>query len=214
MSQKKITALLMDWDNTLVDTWSLIEKAMHDVLVAFRKEPWTRFQIQANAERASRETFPKLFGSEHEKALRIYRERYEAYRNESFRALPGADSLLEYGLQIDLPMAIISNKSKHLLDYEIELLGWKKYFHVVIGSGGIFRDKPSAEPLLAALKILAIQETTSVWYVGDAVTDMESAIAANCCPVGIGERRDCLTKAKFTVNDCFELKKAIEINFE
>ena len=61
-SLKKPSAILFDWDNTLVNTWPLIHKAINVTFQEYGLEPWSLEKVKENAHESSREAFPKLFG--------------------------------------------------------------------------------------------------------------------------------------------------------
>src|SRR4051794_23008064 len=56
------TAVLFDWDNTLVDSWKTIFYAINKTLAAFGLEAWEEDFALSNIQYSGREVFPKLFG--------------------------------------------------------------------------------------------------------------------------------------------------------
>ena len=62
-------AILFDWDNTLIDSWSVILAAMNHTLVELGHEPWSRVEIEARARLSLRDSFPTLFGAESPRAI-------------------------------------------------------------------------------------------------------------------------------------------------
>ena len=63
-------ALLFDWDNTLVDTWSVIHHALAVTFEAFGRTPWTLEETRQRVRASARDAFPELFG---EDAMRLKR---------------------------------------------------------------------------------------------------------------------------------------------
>ena len=80
---------------------------------------------------------------------------------------------------------IISNKDGNLLRKEINKLGWKKYFNVLVGANEAKKDKPSKFPLLLALKKISLKPNKNIWYVGDNDIDVEFAKKNNCSSIFI-----------------------------
>ena len=65
-------AILFDWDNTLVDSWSVIHAAMNHTLVELGHAPWSRVEIEARARLSLRDSFPALFGAESPRAEKLF----------------------------------------------------------------------------------------------------------------------------------------------
>ena len=71
---------------------------------------------------------------------------------------------------------IISNKNGTFLRNEIKKLDWNKYFDNVLGASDLDVDKPSKEIIDALLKQTEIPPSKSVWFIGDAIVDLEVRI--------------------------------------
>ena len=56
------TALLYDWDNTLVDGWAAVTAALNAVFAAFAMPAWTAEDTRSRARLSLRESFPTMFG--------------------------------------------------------------------------------------------------------------------------------------------------------
>ena len=101
-----------------------------------------------------------------------------------------AHELLKLLSANDIKMGIVSNKNGMQLRKEVRDLGLSEYFFVVIGEGDTAENKPSPEPLIAALDILGISPSRSVLFVGDSDSDTEAALRAGCLPVGYNNYSD------------------------
>ena len=62
-------------------------------------------------------------------------------------------------------------------------MDWDKYFDNVLGATDLDVDKPSKEIIDALLKQTEIPPSKSVWFIGDAIVDLECAYMANCTPI-------------------------------
>ena len=179
-------AILFDWDNTLVDSWSTIHEALNHVMAAMDKPPWTIAETRARVRLSLRESFPLHFGERWEEARAIYLDRFRAIHLERLTALPGCAGMVE-GLAGDgFFLGVVSNKTGSLLRREAEQLGWSQYFGRLVGAGDAALDKPHPAPVGLALEPSAVAPGDSVWFVGDTGIDMICAANAGCVPILLG----------------------------
>src|SRR5690606_36635590 len=93
--------------------------------------------------------------------------------------MDGAVELLDMISEMDIPMAVISNKRDEILRREVETFGWQKYFGVYMGAGVAIKDKPSAAPIFHALAHHSAKPVLEqLIYVGDTETDLKAAAEA------------------------------------
>ncbi|MGB8841123.1 MAG: HAD family hydrolase [Aliidongia sp.] len=177
------TALIFDWDNTLVDTWPTIHEALNVMLPQMGHAPWAIEETKQRVRQSLRDAFPGLFGVRWQEARKIYLEAFEAIHLDRLRPLPGAAALLAGLCAEGRFLAVVSNKTGHLLRREVEALGWGGYFARVVGAGDAVRDKPDRAPIDLALADSAHVASARVWFVGDTGIDMECAHNAGCLPV-------------------------------
>ena len=179
-------AIIFDWDNTLVDSWELIHESVNTTLVKYGKEPWSLDKTKINIHRSMRDTVFENFSDSWEEVSSFYRSCYSAIMDK-LQPLPDAEQSLQLTLDKGIYSTIISNKKNTFLTKEIKNLQWDKYFQATIGSGDLEQDKPSPMPVHEVLKNVDIDPGEEVWFVGDTVTDMETAYNAKCVPVFFGE---------------------------
>ncbi|WP_198375437.1 HAD family hydrolase [Neoroseomonas rubea] len=180
------TAVLWDWDNTLVDGWAAIEAGLNATFRAFAMPEWDRATVLARVRGSLRDTFPGMFGAEWERARDIFYAEVRAQHLAVLNPMPGADAALVAAGRLS-PQAVVSNKQGPLLRAEAAHLGWDARFGALVGAGDAARDKPDAAPLLMALDALGISASAAVWYVGDTALDMQAARAAGCRAVLLGD---------------------------
>ena len=90
----KPKAIIYDWDNTLVNTWPLIQKSIDKTMIAMGKEPWGLEKVKNSVHKSMRESFPEIFGSNWQEAGKIYKDSYQdIHLGISF--LPKARELIE-----------------------------------------------------------------------------------------------------------------------
>lgn len=176
-------AVLFDWDNTLIDSWSLIGHAMNETLKAFGQKPWTNNEVEARARASMRDSFPALFGAEWQEAARYYTESYAAIHLDHLRPLTGAEGLLRRLHEKGTYCAIVSNKRGHFLRAESEILGWNRFLHTLVGAGDSEKDKPAPEHAFAALAPSGSLDVSNVWFVGDTDIDLRCGHNIGAIPI-------------------------------
>jgi phosphoglycolate phosphatase len=178
-------AVLFDWDNTLVDSWSVIHEALVVTFTAMGHVPWTLEETKQRVRHSLRDAFPRLFGDRWEEARKLYLDAFTAVHLERLTELGGAEMLLS-GLADDgYYLAVVSNKTGRLLRSEAQHLGWSRYFRQLVGAGDASADKPHPAVIHAALASSGIAPPDA-WLVGDTALDVECATAGGCVPVLVG----------------------------
>jgi len=182
----KPQAVIFDWDNTLVDTWPVIHRALNATLSHMGHEPWPIERVMSDVKRSMRDSFPLLFGDRWEEAAQRYQQDYRAIHLEAITPLPGAEAMLSQLKASGVFTAIVSNKRGPSLRLELEKLGWNHFFQAAVGADDAERDKPSPDPALMALKDSGITPGPAIWFVGDTGVDLECAAAIGATPILYG----------------------------
>ena len=182
----KPSAVLFDWDSTLVDNWPGVTVAMNAALSAFEMNTWTETEMRARAKRSMRENFPAIFGRDWERARDIFYATFEERHLNGLRAMPGAEELLTELRDRSIMLGVVSNKNGDFLRAESERLGWDGYFYRIIGATDAARDKPARDPVDLALAGSGHEPGDKVWFVGDSLVDLQCGLASGCIPVLLG----------------------------
>lgn len=192
------SAILYDWDNTLVDTWPVIHAAMNALFRHMEMAEWTLEETKARVRKSMRDSFPEMFGDRWEEARDVFYAGFETLHIEALAAAPGADTMLAAIHAAGIPQGVVSNKQGRYLRKEAEHLNWTRFFHSLVGAGDAARDKPAPDPAILALDGVPAEVGPSVYFVGDSGVDMEIAHAAGLSPILIhpapdlsGEFRNC-----------------------
>ena len=180
-------AVLFDWDNTLVDTWPTIHRALNLTMAYMEHEPWSLEQVKRNVKRSMRESFPELFAERWEDAARHYQQSYRSIHLGDLQPLPGAQRTLDLLKSKGLFLGVVTNKKSDTLKLELDYLGWGSYFDVLVGAGDAARDKPSCDPALLALKRYSGAPGRAIWFIGDTAVDLECAAGIDATPVLFGD---------------------------
>ena len=179
-------AILFDWDNTLVDSWTTIHEALNTVMAAMEKPLWSLLETKERVRLSLRESFPLHFGDRWEEARRIYLDAFRTIHLDRLSPLPGCGELLRGLVDDGIFLGVVSNKTGALLRREAERIGWSDLFGSVIGAGDAAQDKPHPAPVALALEPSGVEPGEGVWLVGDTGTDMECAYNSGCIPVLLG----------------------------
>jgi len=179
-------AILFDWDNTLVDSWTTIHEALNIAMAAMGKPAWSFEETRKRVRLSLRESFPIHFGDRWQEAREIYLDAFRAIHLERLNPLPGRGKLLQSLTTAGIYLGVVSNKTGGLLRREVEALGWSALFGGVVGAGDAALDKPDAAPVALALMPSGIKAGEAVWLVGDTGVDMECAHNSSCVPVLLG----------------------------
>ena len=178
------TAILFDWDNTLVDSWAVIHAALNECFAAMDRPLWTREETEARVRGSLRDTFPEMFGDRWQDAEKIFYDAFGRMHLEALTPLPGAADLLRELSDAGVYLGVVSTKRGSFLRLEAEHLGWQIHFKRLAGAGDCPRDKPHRDHVDHALGLgtespgpLAGRD---VWFVGDADVDMLCAKNAGC----------------------------------
>lgn len=182
-SPARPSAIVFDWDNTLVDTWPTIHEALSITFQAMGHEPWTFEETTARVRHSLRDSFPRLFGERWTKARDIFYDAFERNHIAHLSPLEGAAEMLEAIAMNGVEMAVLSNKTGRYLRDEVVHLGWKGYFGALVGAGDAEHDKPARQALEMALEHSLHKPGSDVWIIGDAGIDMEIAHRTGCVPV-------------------------------
>jgi phosphoglycolate phosphatase len=179
-------AILFDWDNTLVDSWTTIHDALNTVMAAMGKPLWSLHETKERVRLSLRESFPRHFGERWEEARRLYLDTFGAIHLDRLTALPGRDELLQRLTDEGIFLGVVSNKTGALLRRELDHIGWSTLFGSVVGAGDASADKPDAAPVLLALEPSGVGAGEAVWLVGDTGVDMQCARNSGCVPILLG----------------------------
>lgn len=192
---KKPKAIIFDWDNTLVDTWPLIQFAIDKTMVDMGQEPWGLERVRDNVHKSMRESFPEIFGNDWQKAGEIYKNTYRSIHLDKIRLLPGALSLIKKIHELGILQFLVSNKLGVSLRKEAAKLEIDKYFFAIVGASDANADKPSREPVeLAFLGSDIDTKNDEVWFVGDTIADVECGYNSSCTPIVYGHSSHMISK--------------------
>lgn len=179
----KPRAIIYDWDNTLVDSWPLIQQSIDKTLIQMGHEPWGLEKVKSLVHKSMRESFPMLFGENWREAGKLYKQNYLEI-NLDINFLPQARQMIELIAKNDILQIVISNKIGQTLRQECKSLQVENIFFSIIGSGDANCDKPNKDPVDLALMGSGLDpKKDEIWFIGDTIADVECALNSDCRPI-------------------------------
>ncbi len=172
----KQTAVIFDLDGTLLDTLDDLANAVSYILKKYdfpeRKRADIRRFLGNGARDLMRRSVPaNIDGEDFEKILADYMEYYNAHSKIDTKPYPGVLELLSELKKNGIKTAVVSNKP----DVTVNGL-CREYFgdrlDFVLGDRPDIKKKPSADPILLAMKELGCERAV---YVGDSEVDILAA---------------------------------------
>lgn len=172
-----------DLDGTLADTSADLADALNHALESLGRRRLPLDQITLMVGHGTRALMRKGLaatgGGEDallETGLSALTGFYENNICRHTREYPGATDALEALRAMDVRTAICTNKPERLATMLVEALGWGNKFDAIIGGDTLPVAKPDAAPLREAI---ARCGGGRALYVGDSITDADTARAAN-----------------------------------
>lgn len=182
--------VLFDWDNTLAETRTALVTTINEVLEEYQMPCWDEVKKRRDENLSFRDNFPNIFGPCAEMAYNRYRELYKSQIKSLISTFPCIQETLEFFHRRQIPMIIMTNKDRLLLDLELPLLFDPSIFAKIIAGHEAPCDKPYPQHVYYSLQdYLKPEEITpsKVWVIGDSPQDSNCAIAANALPIRIGQ---------------------------
>ena len=179
-------AILFDLDGTLVDSAADIAAAVNELLAGRGLPSLTVAQVTAMIgngvekllERAFAAVGTPLSATEFEQANRDMAPIYRRHTTRLTRLMPGAAEALAQLHVAGVRMGVATNKPQ-LATREVLLhFGIAERLGAIVGGDAVTRKKPAPDALLLALDQLKVEPQDAL-MVGDSVTDVEAARAAN-----------------------------------
>ncbi len=179
---KSIRATLLDMDGTLVDAFGPIVYALNRTLKEFGLETMSETEVRRHTGRGECSMI-SLFGEYREAAIKRFLEFHDE-RLFDVRPVDGAESLLQWLGEKDIPVGIVTSKSQIRAEKQLAHLGWSGEIQTVIGLCEGRRQKPDPHTIQLACKSLGVPPASAV-MIGDGTADMRSAAHAGAIPIGI-----------------------------
>jgi phosphoglycolate phosphatase len=185
MFEYQPTAIVWDLDGTLVDSAPDLASALNTVL-----DKRGFFTLSNNEVRAMiGNGVPKLVErgfnavgvrpdeAQLDELVAMFVEEYKACATDNTRPYPGVVEALQEIQSINIPMGVCTNKPETFTRQILEGLDLATYFSNVVGGDTTSTRKPDPQPVLACLRGLVAEPSSSL-MIGDSVHDVHAARAA------------------------------------
>ena len=193
-----LTAVLFDFDGTLVDTTELIYQSLRhasnevlghepprETLMAYVGQPLPD-QMAALVEKEYDGPSDADADSIAEELLKSYRLHNEEHHEALIRKFPDVEKSLARLKDAGVKIAVVTSKRRHSVDMAIDTfpeLGRVTDHFVTMEDTKEHKPKPA--PLLKGLELLGDVPLAEAAYVGDSPHDIEAARAADLTSVGV-----------------------------
>ncbi len=201
-----IKAVVFDWDNTLALTSPPLVYSVEKVLKSFHMPSWSVVQKKRDLTLSFRDNFPRIFGKNADKAYEDYAKIYLKNVANMISRAPFALEVLNYFKKRQIPILLMTNKDRKLLEFELPILFEPEYFDCIVCGHEAKKDKPHADHLFYTLEKCPIGDTIcpeNVLVVGDSPQDTACAVACGAKAVRIGKIQTTHSNANVTYFDSF-----------
>ena len=169
----RFTAVLFDFDGTLIDSTRLIIESYHHTMRAHRGHSLPDHEWIAGLGTPLRVQFRRFTddAAEVQRMIDTYREWNLAHHDAMVRAFPGAvDAVTSLRAQ-GVRLAIVTSKNRHGVERGLALCGFDSLFDEIVTSDDLEASKPDPAPVLAALARLGAPPPSAL-FVGDSPHDI------------------------------------------
>ncbi len=181
--------VIFDWDNTLAETRTALVASINQVLAEYGLPDWDKVRDLRNPDLSFRDNFPLIFGEQAKEAYARYAEVYVQNIPKLVTSFPAVQNVLNFFYYRQIPMMIMSNKDRRLMELELPQLYDPRMFEKIVCGHEAEKDKPYPEQIFYTLRgLMRPSEITpeKVWMIGDSPMDSTSAARANAQPIRIG----------------------------
>lgn len=184
---KKPSAIIFDFDDTLVDAKPIIDKALSATFTKFNIDKNIIKTKNIDTNRSLRDYFYHIFADNIIEARDAYYNYYYKF-SEELKVLDQSEDVLKLLHKNKVFTVVVSNKRGEKLRSEIkDNFLWQDYFSAVVGAGDVEEDKPSPMPAKFALQKSGLKDYSNVWFVGDSLVDLQTAKNLGCKAVLFGD---------------------------
>lgn len=202
---------IFDLDGTLIDSLDDLTASVNVMRKEFELPSLERQAIRGMVGQGARNlverALPGRSRQEIDKGLAIFLDHNEAHLFDRTRLYPGVVETLAMLRGQGHTLALLSNKNEGLCRKLLKHFGIAEQFAAVMGGDSMTCRKPSPEPVLRLMKVLA-RHPVETFMVGDSINDIaagrDAGVRTVGCSFGYGEPSE-LTDATIIINSFSEL---------
>jgi HAD superfamily hydrolase (TIGR01509 family) len=182
-----ITAVLFDWDGTLIDSRAALLAAWHESTEAMigRRFPATAAEEREVFTLPGSEIWPRLStdASQLEALVDRFHQAYER-SGELVRPVPGMAAAVAELREAHVAVAVVTSKARRRYVLDAQRTGLKDLIDVAVCAEDAAATKPDPRPVVAALESLGIPAANAL-MVGDTVVDVAAGMRAGTAVAGV-----------------------------
>ena len=179
----KYKAVLFDLDGTLLNSVPVILKTAKEVFLAMGI-PHDASELRNTIGIPLRVQAKMFAGERSHEFIELYRTFYRGHLGEDSHLFPHTLDMLNALKSDGYSTALVTSKSARSAIGAIEATGMTGKFDVIVTADDVGHPKPSAEPILKALKALELRPEEAI-YVGDSMFDVDAAQRAAVTMVAV-----------------------------
>lgn len=181
-----LRAFAFDLDGTLADSIPDLTAAANHMRAQLGMEPLNADRIRSHVGDGIASLVHRALTDDHdgqapeelwETGYRLFIQHYREHLSEQTALYPGVKTGLQLLRTLQLPLAVITNKSERLTIPLLQKLGISDEFSLILGGDSLTEKKPSGLPLIHASERFNI-EPHELGMVGDSTNDVLAARAA------------------------------------
>jgi pyrophosphatase PpaX len=182
-----LSAVLFDFDGTLVDTTEMIHQSMrHATSSVLGREDIPRETLLANVGQPLPRQMELIDTENAESLLEAYRSHHEQHHDALIREFPGVEESLSRLRSAGIKVAVVTSKRRVSVEMALEIFpGLRNVVDRFVTMEDTTHHKPHPEPLLRALELLGSIPKERAAYVGDSPFDVEAAKVAELTSVAV-----------------------------
>ena len=180
-----LSAVLFDFDGTLVDTTEMIHQSMkHATSSVLGREDIPRETLLANVGRPLPRQMELIDAENAELLLEAYRSHHEQHHDTLIGEFPGVEESLARLGSAGIKVAVVTSKRRLSVEMALKNFPVRNVVDRFVTLEDTTEHKPNPEPLLRALELLGVSKERAA-YVGDSPFDVEAAKAAGLASVAV-----------------------------
>jgi pyrophosphatase PpaX len=188
LPEGRVSAVLFDWDGTLVDTGEILLACWHSMSeeVLGYRFPTTEEEARWALSRRAAESFPQLASDPDVVAAMhvAFTGAYAKIAADYVRAHPGAEDLLRGLADRGVRTGVVTSKTTDRVTIDAELTGLMALVDVIVTGDDVEKGKPDPQGIRMALTTLGIDAGEAI-YVGDGTVDVRAGKAAGMRTVAL-----------------------------
>jgi HAD superfamily hydrolase (TIGR01509 family) len=182
-----ITAVLFDWDGTLIDSRAALLAAWHESTEAVigRRFPATAAEERDVFTLPGSEIWPRLAATatQLDDLVERFQQAYER-SGELVRAVPGIAAALEELRDAHVAIAVVTSKARRRYALDARRTALEDLIDVAVCAEDAATTKPDPRPVVVALESLGAPAANAL-MVGDTVVDVAAGLGAGTAVAGV-----------------------------